>query len=178
MVQANPPPPQQQHDFLWGTSVPAIVLIDEVDLHLHPAWQQTVVPGLLAAFPNTQFVITTHSDQVLSSCPLDSLTWELYRDADSIAIRRPAVPLAGASSEQVLEVGMAVPARAEEHEFVKQLKAYEQLVYEGRFGDAEAKELRRQLDAIRHDDPGLMDADAEIARQRIFSGEPEEANTQ
>lgn len=178
MVQANPPPPQQQHDFLWGTAVPAIVLIDEVDLHLHPTWQQTVVPGLLSAFPNTQFVITTHSDQVLSSCPLDSLTWELYRDADSIAIRRPAVPLAGASSEQVLEVGMAVPARAEEHEFVKQLKAYEQLVYEGRFGDAEAKELRRQLDAIRHDDPGLMDADAEIARQRIFSGEPEEANTQ
>lgn len=177
MVQANPPPPEPQPGFLWGTAAPAIVLIDEVDLHLHPAWQQTVVPGLLAAFPNTQFVITTHSDQVLSSCPLDSCTWELCRAEDSIAIRSPAVPLAGASSEQVLEVGMEVPARAAEHEFVKLLKEYEQLVYEGRFGDAEAKELRRQLDGIRPDDPGLMDADAEIARQRIFPGEPEEANT-
>ena len=154
------------------------MLIDEVDLHLHPAWQQTVVPGLLSAFPNTQFVITTHSDQVLSSCPVDSWIWELYREEDSIAVRLPAVPLAGASSEQVLEVGMEVPVRAAEHEFVKQLKAYEQLVYQGRFGDAKAKELRRWLDAIRPDDPGLMDADAEIARQRIFLGEPEEANTQ
>jgi len=178
MVQANPPPPEPQPGFLWGTAAPAIVLIDEVDLHLHPSWQQTVVPGLLSAFPNTQFVITTHSDQVLSSCPLDSWIWELYREQDSIAVRRPAVPLAGASSEQVLEVGMDVPARAAEHEFVKRLHAYEQLVYQGRFGDTEARELRRQLDAIRPDDPGLMDADAEIARQRIFLGEPEEANTQ
>lgn len=172
MVQANPPPPKHQPGFLWGVAAPAIVLIDEVDLHLHPAWQQTVVPGLLSAFPNAQFVITTHSDQVLSSCPVDSLTWELCRERDSISIRRPSVPLAGASSEQVLEVGMAVRARAEEHEFVKLLNEYLQLVYEGRFNDDHARKLRRQLDTVRHDDPGLMDADAEIDRQRIFSDEP------
>ncbi len=177
MVQANPPPPEPQPGFLWGVTAPAIVLIDEVDLHLHPAWQQTVVPGLLSAFPNTQFVITTHSDQVLSSCPIESWTWEMYREGDSIAIRRPAVPLAGASSEQVLEVGMEVPARAAAHEFVKLLREYELLVYDGRFGDAKARELRMQLDGIRPDDPGLMDADAEIDRQRLFSDEPAQTST-
>jgi len=44
-----------------------IVLLDEIDLHLHPAWQRDVIPCLLAAFPNIQFFISTHSPQVLSS---------------------------------------------------------------------------------------------------------------
>ncbi len=44
-----------------------IVLIDEVDLHLHPAWQQRVIVSLRSAFPNIQFIISTHSPQVLST---------------------------------------------------------------------------------------------------------------
>jgi len=43
----------------------AIVLIDEVDLHLHPSWQMRVVQDLLRTFPNTQFILTTHSPVVL-----------------------------------------------------------------------------------------------------------------
>ena len=39
----------------------AIVLIDEVDLHLHPTWQRRVISDLLRTFPNTQFVLTSHS---------------------------------------------------------------------------------------------------------------------
>ncbi len=45
----------------------AVVLIDEVDLHLHPAWQGRVVEDLLRAFPNVQFVLTTHSPVVVES---------------------------------------------------------------------------------------------------------------
>lgn len=44
-----------------------IVLIDEIDLHLHPKWQRRVMPSLQRAFPNLQWVVTTHSPQVLSS---------------------------------------------------------------------------------------------------------------
>lgn len=44
-----------------------VVMIDEVDMHLHPGWQQTVLGQLQAAFPNIQFIVTTHSPQVLSS---------------------------------------------------------------------------------------------------------------
>lgn len=47
--------------------VEGVVLIDEIDLHLHPRWQQTALPGLRAAFPRLQLVLTTHSPQVLSS---------------------------------------------------------------------------------------------------------------
>ena len=43
----------------------AIVLIDEVELHLHPRWQRGMLPWLLRAFPKCQFVVTTHSPQVV-----------------------------------------------------------------------------------------------------------------
>jgi predicted ATP-binding protein involved in virulence len=46
---------------------PAIVMIDEIDLHLHPEWQRRVVGDLLAAFPNTQFILTTHSPYIVAS---------------------------------------------------------------------------------------------------------------
>jgi len=42
-----------------------IVLIDEVDLHLHPTWQRTILPRLMESFPNCQFIVTTHSPQIL-----------------------------------------------------------------------------------------------------------------
>ena len=45
----------------------AIVLIDEIELHLHPAWQQRVLADLRRTFPNTQFIVSTHSPQVLTS---------------------------------------------------------------------------------------------------------------
>lgn len=44
-----------------------IVLIDEIETHLHPEWQREVIPALTATFPNIQFFITTHSPQVLGS---------------------------------------------------------------------------------------------------------------
>ena len=54
-----------------GADAPArvegVVLIDELDLHLHPRWQRVALPGLRDAFPRLQLVVTTHSPQVLSS---------------------------------------------------------------------------------------------------------------
>lgn len=44
-----------------------IVLIDEIDLHLHPSWQRAIIPALEKTFPNIQFIVTTHSPQVLST---------------------------------------------------------------------------------------------------------------
>ena len=45
----------------------AIVMIDELDLHLHPQWQQRITGDLLRAFPNTQFIISTHSPYIVES---------------------------------------------------------------------------------------------------------------
>lgn len=46
--------------------IPAIVLIDEIELNLHPAWQSRIAPELTAVFKACQFIVTTHSAQVLS----------------------------------------------------------------------------------------------------------------
>lgn len=45
-----------------------IVLIDEVDMHLHPQWARTIIERLTSTFPNCQFVLTTHSPLVISDC--------------------------------------------------------------------------------------------------------------
>ena len=50
-----------------------IVLIDEIDLHLHPSWQQRIIGDLTRTFPNIQFIVTTHSPQVISSVKGESV---------------------------------------------------------------------------------------------------------
>ena len=54
-----------------GAEAPAkvegVVLIDEIDLHLHPRWQREALPRLRDVFPKLQLIVTTHSPQVLSS---------------------------------------------------------------------------------------------------------------
>jgi predicted ATP-binding protein involved in virulence len=54
MAEANP----EKEDIL---STPGLVLIDEVDLHLHPLWQRTIIRQLVTTFPNVQFIVSTHS---------------------------------------------------------------------------------------------------------------------
>ncbi|MEN9866912.1 MAG: hypothetical protein RL748_2502, partial [Pseudomonadota bacterium] len=50
-----------------------VVLIDELDMHLHPSWQQSISVQLQRAFPRLQFIITTHSPQVLSCVPKECI---------------------------------------------------------------------------------------------------------
>lgn len=56
---------------------PAIVLIDEIDLHLHPEWQRKVVGDLLNAFPNAQFILTTHSPYIIESVNNHLQRWHI-----------------------------------------------------------------------------------------------------
>lgn len=50
-----------------------IVLIDELDLHLHPKWQSEIAPRLTRVFPNVQFITTTHSPHVLNQIPKECI---------------------------------------------------------------------------------------------------------
>ncbi len=51
----------------------AVFLIDAIELHLHPSWQREIIPKLLHSFPNCQFIITTHSPQVLGNVKPESI---------------------------------------------------------------------------------------------------------
>lgn len=60
LIQANP---EMAHPARDGE---AVVLIDELELHLHPQWQRQIVQLLTGTFPNCQFIVTTHSPQIIS----------------------------------------------------------------------------------------------------------------
>jgi hypothetical protein len=64
---------------------PAIVLVDEIDLHLHPRWQRTIMAYLSNLFPNTQFVATAHSPLVVQSA-VDANIVVLRREGDHVVI--------------------------------------------------------------------------------------------
>jgi hypothetical protein len=54
-------------------AIPGLVLIDEIDLHLHPEWQRKVLPTLASAFPRLQFVFTSHSPLVASTVERENI---------------------------------------------------------------------------------------------------------
>ncbi len=68
LSQANP---HVENPLKEGT---AIVLIDELDLHLHPKWQRRIVDNLTRTFPNCQFIATTHSPQIIGEVKPNMIT--------------------------------------------------------------------------------------------------------
>lgn len=137
---------------------PAIVLIDEVELHLHPGWQQTVLPSLLEIFPNTQFIVTTHSPQVLSSIKPHNI--RLLDGGRCIPYEGSTY---GAESSRILEEVFGISLRADTPARAA-LDAYLKLVQNGDYGSPQALELRQKLDAWLYGDPILDSADMLIRR--------------
>ncbi|SDA53933.1 MULTISPECIES: AAA family ATPase [unclassified Janthinobacterium] len=78
-----------------------VVLIDEVDLHLHPAWQKSVLPTLSRALPNVQFIVTTHSPLVVGSLQAPNL-FVLEAGEHGVEVTRRPERVHGASAEQIL----------------------------------------------------------------------------
>ena len=71
-----------------------IVLIDEVDMHLHPTWQRTLVARLTKTFPHCQFVLTTHSPLVISEdLDVNDGEWVLIGDLFALYVERAAASL-------------------------------------------------------------------------------------
>ncbi len=88
---------------------PGVVLIDEIDLHLHPAWQKKVVDSLLHIFPNVQFIVTTHSPSILLNVPRENI-WILNQNS----IYQPQEKTYGRSVEEILREVMDTNVRPDE----------------------------------------------------------------
>ena len=147
----------------------AIVLIDEVDLHLHPSWQQRVLPDLMRTFPNAQFIVSTHSPQVLTTVKPEHIV-ELRREGDGIVAGNAGEPTYGAESGYVLATAMRVSERppAEHNKFVALLEQYNYLVNYGQGKSEEALQLRRRLESLSPRDFALDRADSEMRRQNVM----------
>lgn len=85
---------------------PGVVLIDEIDLHLHPQWQQTILSDLHAIFPEVQFVVSSHAPAVINSVPREQI-----RILDQGEIYMPAAQTYGRDANSILREVMNVSER-------------------------------------------------------------------
>ena len=145
----------------------AIVLIDEIELHLHPSWQQRILTDLMRTFPNTQFIVSTHNPQVLTTLRPEQIV-KLSREDDRIVAARTPEPTYGAEAGDVLNVVMGVDERPP-NEFAATLKRYMRLISDDNGESAEAKKLRSDLERLSPHDPALATADFEIRRRKLFA---------
>lgn len=164
MVQLNPS--ADLSDPERGTNTEAVVLIDEVDLHLDPPWQSRVIRGLSAAFPNAQLVVTTHSEQVLGSVEAESvrkLTW-----GDGEILVEPVPFAQGATGERILIELMGAQERVAGPNTEK-LTTYIEMVNRGEGETDPAKKLRTELEAALPGDERLHQADLEMQKFKLLS---------
>lgn len=85
---------------------PGIVLIDEIDLHLHPQWQQTILKDLHAIFPKVQFIVSSHAPAVINS-----ISREQIRILDNGEIYLPSAQTYGRDANSILREVMKVSER-------------------------------------------------------------------
>ena len=145
-------------------TAPGLVLIDEIDLHLHPSWQRRVVEDLRRTFPNVQFVATTHSPFIVQS----------IRPGELINLDGLCGEYAGRSIEDITEdeMGVPVPQRSRRNEeMVKAARQYYEALESGQHSKGETLEqLKLRLDELLmpfRDDPAYV---AFLEMQRASAG--------
>lgn len=120
---------------------PAVVLIDELELHLHPALQRAILPRLRGVFPKAQFIVSTHSPQVVSSVRAENV--RLLRDFQLVPVNQSTWHR---DTNRILEGVFGDPGRPED--VARKLNALRDAVDHDRFDDARAliEELRSQVE--------------------------------
>ncbi|MEG1602450.1 MAG: AAA family ATPase [Cloacibacillus sp.] len=133
------------------TAAPGVVLIDEVDLHLHPLWQQVILSDLTRIFPKVQFIVTTHAPSVIMSA----------KDAQIVVIERedlhtPHYAVYGRDANSILCELMGASERPSEIKSL--LNNFYTQVSEMKLEEAEAV-LERIKTEIGADDPEIAKAE-------------------
>lgn len=140
-----------------------IVLIDEIDLHLHPRWQRTIVPKLLDVFPNCQFIISTHSPHVITHVQPDSLF--LLRQTDAGIVADKPDESYGKNVDRILEDLMGLKTtRPDEVAFV--IHNIFDTIDAGKLKDA--KEMIAELEQKIGADSELVKAGVLIKRRELI----------
>ncbi len=154
LAQANPNWPNP-------LEAPGILMIDEIELHLHPRWQQKVIPALRAVFPNTQLIVSTHSPAVLTTVRREHIK---LLGADHQFEQIPNdVGTYGADNSRVLAEVFGAYPRPQNIHSVQQLAEYWQAVEAQEHDTDQAKALRQELEsALGTSDPDLLRADLRI----------------
>lgn len=156
MAQANP----EAENILESE---AIILIDEVDLHLHPKWQQTILTDLKRTFKNTQFIVTTHSPQVLTTIGRENIRVLTENAAGEMVAQMPRISPLGHESGDALSYVMQVPVKPA-MPFDDDTNTYEQMVRNGDEETQDAQTIKKRLDEL-----GYEFADSDLQTWRFLA---------
>ena len=141
LFQANP----EMEDPVAEAEV--VVLIDEIDLHLHPVWQRQIVQKLTATFPSCQFIATTHSPQVIGEVEHDHIhimsNGEVYSPAHSF----------GVDSSRVLEEIMDADPRTKQIQ--NALSDVSREISQQQYDEARSR-LAELVDRLGENDPEII----------------------
>lgn len=129
----------------WGESqeIRAIVLIDEVEEHLHPRWQKTIIPGLRKAFPDVQFIATTHSPLSLVNLEESEIVGTMLHNGIAEIDPNPKPSLEGKTANEVLAEWFGVTSTLDEKS-EKLLEQYRKAVEQGNQQEASKIRERRE----------------------------------
>lgn len=136
-----------------------VVLIDEVDLHLHPAWQQKVINNLMNIFPKVQFIVSTHAPAIISSVKTDKL-----RILSNKEVCMTANQVYGKDVNSVMKEIMGVNDRPDQ--FVELFEKFYRLLSEKKYDDAGA--VLDKLDEERgYHDPEIAKCRVKLKLERM-----------
>ena len=158
-----------QFGYSAPAKTPGIVMIDEVDLHLHPAWQQTILPRLIEKFPRIQFIVTTHSPQVLSTVKRECIRVISFDEDGSSGSEMPLATSYGEESQNVLQAIMGIDPQppVQEQDDLRKLTS---LIESGEFNTDEANGLMQKLqEALSKNHPQLQRLQRSIERQEALN---------
>ena len=139
----------------------AIVLIDEVELHLHPSWQRSILPWLLRAFPNCQFIVTTHSPQVVGAVEAEHIR-VLNFHPEGNTISRVSASKGRDSNYLLLSVFESIERNRDSKRL---LERFENALAHNQFGKADAT-LRDLENEIEGGAPEMSIAQARLQRRQ------------
>lgn len=132
---------------------PGVVLIDELDLYLHPHWQQHVLADLQNAFPKFQFIVTTHSPFIVQSVDTNNI---IVLDTSYIGSESPSNR--GIEEIAAAAMGMEGMLRSEKYRKKQELAdKYYKLVKEGKAGQEDIKKVRDELNKLEQEADLLND---------------------
>ena len=144
VLEGQDPATYRPFQHALAMSAPAIMLVDEIDLHLHPSWQQRVLGDLMRTFPLTQFILTTHSPQVLTTVPRENIR-VLEQDEEGVRVRTPDFsPLAHESGDALAKI--MGTHREPPLALQDDIRRYEQLIRAGQENAPDAQALRGLLE--------------------------------
>ena len=129
---------------------PGILIIDEIDAHLHPSWQRRIIPALTKHFPNLQIFCSTHSPLMLAGLKAGQVHLLQRGEDNRVTVSRNDMDIAGWSADEILRSVLGVPDPTDQ-QTVEHLERLRELRRKRELSPEESEELESLRDVVSED---------------------------